>query len=251
MLEWVVSDLKCRLSTAATFYDQFNLRETCVAHMLKLVIRADKDGDMKIDPEEGKILILSLNIEMKSYGVELDTDLFRDMLLEDNSVENIVRFCSMVLYPEIALKKEVREEELRNDDHSDDLSDDDDFFAPDSNRLAKKTPSAKFRAFIAHVSTMSDDQLDDMKLTVEEKLGMISISDKYSQGSVEVAQGRKSSIIPTVGNSKRSTRIQKMKGESRKRCSEVETRMTKRISILQNKKNTAFPFVRAQTSAEF
>ena len=242
MLEWVVSDLKCRLSTAATFYDQFNLRETCVAHMLKLVIRADKDGDMKIDPEEGKILILSLNIEMKSYGVELDTDLFRDMLLEDNSVENIVRFCSMVLYPEIALKNE-KERNLSDDD-------DDDFFASEPTRRKSKSPSVKFSDFLRKASTLTDELFEEeMKLTVEEKLGMISISDKYSQGSVEVARGRKATMLPMAQKSNRITRIQKVTEKSRKRCSEVETRMSKRISVIQMKSKPKF--VRSNTSAEF
>ena len=211
--------------------------------MIRLVIRADKDGDMRIDPEEGERLKLSLSIQMGAHGVDLDTDLFHEMLLEDNSVENIVRFCSMVLYPEIALKNE-KEKKLRNDDLSED---DGDFFAPESNRLTRKTPSAKFRNFLAHVSTLSDDQLDEMELTVEEKLGMISISDKYSQGSVEVARGRKGTILP-VAPSKRITRIHRVTGESRKQCSEVERKMSMRISVLQSKSNATF--ARSYTSAE-
>ena len=212
--------------------------------MIRLVIRADKDGDMRIDPEEGKVLTLSLNIQMQAHGIHFDTDMFREMLLEDNSVENIVRFCSMVLYPEIALKNE-KEKKLRNDDLSED---DGDFFASESNRLTRKTPSAKFRDFLAHVSTLSDDQLDEMELTVEEKLGMISISDKYSQGSVEVARGRKGSILTTVPKSNRVSRIHRVTGESRKQCSEVERKMSMRISVLQSKSNATF--ARSYTSAE-
>ena len=244
MLEWVVSDLKCRLSTAATFYDQFNLRETCVAHMLKLVIRADKDGDMKIDPEEGEKLMLSIDIQMNVHGVELDIDidLFRDMLLEDNSVENIVRFCSMVLYPEIALKNE-KERNLSDDD-------DDDFFASEPTRRKSKSPSVKFSDFLRKASTLTDELFEEeMKLTVEEKLGMTSITDKYSQGSVEVARGRKATMLPMAQKSNRITRIQKVTEKSRKRCSEVETRMSKRISVIQMKSKPKF--VRSNTSAEF
>ena len=219
-----------------------NLRETFVTDMVKLVIRADKDGDMKIDPEEGEKLMLSIDIQMNVHGVELDTDLFRDMLLEDNSVENIVRFCSMVLYPEIALKNE-KERNLSDDD-------DDDFFASEPTRRKSKSPLVKFSDFLRKASTLTDELFEEeMKLTVEEKLGMISISDKYSQGSVEVARGRKATMLPMAQKSNRITRIQKVTEKSRKRCSEVETRMSKRISVIQMKSKPKF--VRSNTSAEF
>ena len=213
--------------------------------MIRFVIQADKDGDMRIDLREAEKLKVSLSIQMETHGVILDTELFHEMLLEDNSVENIVRFCSMVLYPEIALKND-KEKKLLNDDLS---HDDGDVLASESTRRKSKTPSENFTDFIRKASTLTDEQFKEvMKLTVEEKLGMISISDKYSQGAVEVARGRKVTILP-MAPSERITIIHKVTKESHERCKEVERRVSKRITVLQSKRKATF--ARSNTSAEF
>ena len=69
---------------------------------------------MRINSKESKNLALRFSIQMQAHGINLDTDKFNAMLLEDNSVENILRFCSVVLYPEIAMKHEIKEKELQS-----------------------------------------------------------------------------------------------------------------------------------------
>jgi len=50
----------------------------------QIVLRSDKDGDMKIDDKEIPLLALRLEIQLQPYGIKLDTAAFEDMIREDN-----------------------------------------------------------------------------------------------------------------------------------------------------------------------
>lgn len=73
---------------------QYNLRTVFAAEVMKITLRSDKDGDMKIDLKEGYTLALRLKIHLNTYGINLDSEMFYSMLEQDNSIENIVKFCA-------------------------------------------------------------------------------------------------------------------------------------------------------------
>lgn len=75
-------------------FSQNNLRQVFSAEVTKISIRSDKDGDMRIDLKEGYTLALRLKIHLHTYGINLDSETFYSMLEQDNSIENIVKFCA-------------------------------------------------------------------------------------------------------------------------------------------------------------
>ena len=75
-------------------FSQYNLRTVFAAEVMKITLRSDKDGDMKIDLKEGYTLALRLKIHLNTYGINLDSEMFYSMLEQDNSIENIVKFCA-------------------------------------------------------------------------------------------------------------------------------------------------------------
>lgn len=107
--------------------------------------------------------------------------MFYEMLKQNNSVENIIRFCSEVLYPEVALKNRP-------------LSDDDSVFSEftsDSNSSEDDSgpfgsagfKPDRFANFCRKLSEMDPEALDKevstMKMNTEEKLGMFMSSFWY------------------------------------------------------------------------
>lgn len=44
---------------------QYNLRENFVSELVTIVMRSDRDGDMKINANEGQVLALRLSVEVR------------------------------------------------------------------------------------------------------------------------------------------------------------------------------------------
>ena len=72
----------------------------------------------------------------------------------------------------------------------------------------------------AFCQTFDDDE--EPPLTYEEKIGMITVDDKFSQGSVEVARGGRMTVVkrPSVGHKRRQTLVKDL----RKRQTRMERR---------------------------
>jgi len=162
-----------------------NLRENFVQAMIKVVVRSDNDGDMKIDQRESHILSLRLKIMLEPYGITLDTRMFEDMIREDNDVSNILSFCGTLLF---------QDEESGSDDSVGSANSDED--------------AIDFESFC---KTLGTDE--EPPMTYEEKCSMITFNDKYSKGSVEVARGGRMSMVPTKGanESRRKTLMKEVK----------------------------------------
>ncbi|KAL3776443.1 hypothetical protein ACHAWO_005917 [Cyclotella atomus] len=193
-----------------------NLRESFVAEMARLILRSDTDGDMTVDPQEGELLALRLSIQLKPHGITLDVLQFEQLLKEDNDVGSLLKFCSEVLYPEIALEKSKKQTAPLMGEEESDISEEDDFFAPSP---SKENALPDFAFFCKKLSMLSEDDLidecDNVKMTVEDKLSIFSIDSKYSGGSVEVARGRKMSIFPG-SQLKKESRASQMVVEAKK-----------------------------------
>merc|ERR1712194_690692 len=130
--------------------------------------RSDKDGDMKIDGKEIHLLSLRLQIQLEPYGISLDTDMFEDMVRQDNEISSVLKFCGRMLFP---------------DDEND--------------------------------SANSDDSGEDEEppLTFEEKMGMITVNEQFSKGSVEVARGGRMTMVAakSTGATRRKTIMKEVK----------------------------------------
>ena len=59
-------------------------------------MRSDLDNDMRVDLKEAETLALRLKIQLGPHGIDLDEDMFKRMLEEDNSLESITIFCAEV-----------------------------------------------------------------------------------------------------------------------------------------------------------
>ena len=99
------------------------------------------------------------------------------MLKQNNSVENIIHFCSEVLYPEMALKYKP----LSDDDSVlSEFSSDSNSSEEDSGPVGSSTgfKPDEFTNFCRKLSTMGSEALEKevstMKMSTEEKLGMIN-----------------------------------------------------------------------------
>jgi len=207
------------------------LRESFVAELIRLILRSDHHDNMKIDLDEAPRLVLRLNIQMEPYGIELDTDLFVQMLEQDNSFENILRFCKDILYPEIALKRQAEEEAAKAaaaalaEDKGDDS-------AIINRQSVDTTAREKFRSFIQQMSELSDDKQDAMvenmyriEDKLEDKLAMFTISEKYTRGSVGVARGKGNCLLPSIlVTTKRQDRVSKVMNEAFKACNECHNK---------------------------
>lgn len=188
---------------------------------------------MRIDSKESRNLALSLSIQMNAHGIDLDTDKFCTMLLEDNSVENILHFCSAVLYPEIAMKYDINKKELQSKRLVDDEG---------HENSTDKSPSEQFSDVLAQVPAMSEDELrqeiDNARMFIENKLRMVTVSEKYCGGSVEVARGKRMSIASVSEKSIRLCRLLYIKEEACNQCIEAMNTMNEKI-LLQNVENEA------------
>jgi len=153
--------------------------------MRQVVVRSDNDGDMKIDEREVPLLSLRLNIMLEPYGITLDTQMFEDMIREDNDISNVLNFCGKLLY-----------------------QDEDDASADSVESIDSNEDTLDFESFCKNLG--SDEE---PPMTYEEKLSMITVNDKFSKGSVEVARGGRMSIVPTKGanQSRRKTLMKEVK----------------------------------------
>ena len=139
--------------------------------------------------------------------MDLDTDQFAQMLNEDNSIENIIRFCSDILYPQIALQRAQDKEEHLED-------------AFDNTRRSKSAARA-FEIAISDLNeTSGGGEEKDETMKLKEKMGMFTVIDeKYSRGSAEVARGTRMCILPQeVLPSKRIIRTTKLINEACNYC---------------------------------
>ena len=162
--------------------------------MAKIIVRSDKDGDMTVDPAESDLLALRLQIQLKPHGVDLDVIRFKQVIEENNDIGHLLKFCSEVLYPDIAMEKQKgKEKEISLGDSSlqSSYEDEDDFFevAPRAARKsASKVAPGDLAGFCKKLSMMTEEELfeecDDVKLTIEDKLDMFSIDSKYSKGKM-------------------------------------------------------------------
>lgn len=50
-------------------YDQYALRENFVSSLVKIVLRSDRNKDMKFSRKEGQLLAVRLSIEVRNIGV--------------------------------------------------------------------------------------------------------------------------------------------------------------------------------------
>mmetsp|Transcript_19934 Transcript_19934/g.43336 ORF Transcript_19934/g.43336 Transcript_19934/m.43336 type:complete len:418 (-) Transcript_19934:174-1427(-) len=140
-----------------------NLKQTFVAAVASIVIQSDVDGNMKIDLKELAILTLRLQAHLEPLGLELDTHKFEAMIKEDNDISTVLRFCSEVFY-------------------EGDVDDDEASVGSDV--------TFDFETFC---NSLDDDQ-SHLKMSRSEKLSMIRINDRFTQGSVETARGHRATL---------------------------------------------------------
>ena len=72
----------------------------------------------------------------------------------------------------------------------------------------------------------------ETKMTKEEKFSMVTVNEKYSKGSVEVARGRRMTLMPS--NSKKDMRRQSILKEVEKRQSTLKIRRASRNNSTDN-----------------
>lgn len=165
--------------------------------MTRLILRSDKDGDMTIDLKESRVLSLRLKVALQPHGIDLDTDKFQRMLEEDNHISSVLKFCGEVLYPEVITKQN---EECSIESDYDDFFDDEDEYDPvlarPSLQGSKPISFADYCKRLSRMSTRELNEEGDIKMTTEDKLGMFTVHEKYSKGSVEVARGSRMSVFP-------------------------------------------------------
>ena len=192
---------------------------------------------MKIDLEEAPYLALSLNIQLQPHGIEVDTDLFVHMVQEDNSFENILRFCKDVLYPEFALKQQADKEAAAAAALAEEKDEDDLFlegYLGDTiNR--QSSVSEKFRSFIREMSNLTESKQDlfvENMDCLEDRLAMIIINEKYTRGSVAVARERKGSLLPgKLVTSQRRIMFSKVVNEAFRLCEQCHITAEERRTI--------------------
>lgn len=124
-----------------------------------------------------------------------------------------------VLYPEVALQKESK---IQKDSNKDDK--DDDFIAPKETRSPKLPLVASFANFITQLSLGMENEQVVARMGVEEKLEMFKVAEKYSKGSVEVARGKKMTVLPhDVQHTKRHDKVCKIVDGANTRCTRART----------------------------
>jgi len=148
---------------------KMSLKETFVAGVLKIVLRSDADGDMKIDLKELPLLSIRLQLHLDPFGIKLDTNMFENMIKQDNDVTNVLKFCGDVLYGD--------------DEDADSDSDDD---------SVDSQVTFDFEAFCKEI-----DEDSPSKMSRKERRSMLTVDAKFSKGSVEVARGNRMTLHKT------------------------------------------------------
>lgn len=174
-----------------------NLRQTFAAAMATIIIRSDTAGDMKIDLEELPLLSLRLQIQLEPYGIKLDASKFKAMIKEDNDISNVLKFCADVLFKGDS-----------NDNDDDDSSVDSEL-------------TFDFESFCR---TIVDE--GETKMTHDEKADMVTVEEKYSRGSVEVARGKRMTLIRSKGKTdlRRKTIVNEVKRRQTKLAGHLASR---------------------------
>lgn len=134
----------------------------------------------------------------------LDSDKYQRMLEEDNSIPNILRFCTEILYHDegkLSLEATDVERSVEKDNFSD------------------PTTLDTFAQFIENISIVSGSEVSNEKMTTNAKLGMFTVHSMYSKGSVDVARGARMTVMPGAVRMKRYTRVRKIAEESKRRAS--------------------------------
>mmetsp|Transcript_14921 Transcript_14921/g.26964 ORF Transcript_14921/g.26964 Transcript_14921/m.26964 type:complete len:397 (-) Transcript_14921:129-1319(-) len=171
-----------------------NLRQTFVAAMARVVMRSDKDGDMKIDASEVPLLSLRLQIQLEPYGIKLDANKFDNMIREDNDISHVLKFCGNLLF------------EGESNDNDDDNSVD----------------SALTFDFESFCKSLDDEPEEvSLKMTYDEKVTMITVDDKLCKGSVENARGKTMTLMPN--NNKKDMRKKTIVEEVKRRQTTLVT----------------------------
>ena len=67
-----------------------------------------------------------------------------------------------------------------------------------------------------------DERGDETKMTKEEKFSMVTVNEKFSKGSVEVARGKRMTLMPS--NSKKDMRRQTILKEVKRRQTTLKNR---------------------------
>ncbi|KAL7503287.1 hypothetical protein ACHAXN_001089 [Cyclotella atomus] len=202
-----------------------NLRETFVTEMTKLILRSDKDDNMKIDLEESRVLALRLKVQLQPHGIDLDSNKFQRMIREDNSIPNILKFCGEVLFPEVTARGDDPSIDSQYEDDSY-LDEDDEYnYDPvfEKHVATHGSKPASLSDYCKTLSRMTTRELDDKgdgKMTTEDKLGMFTVHSKFSRGSVEVARGSRMSVLPRAQvRKKRYNRVSQLATEAHRRAS--------------------------------
>lgn len=112
----------------------------------------------------------------------MDTLKFQELINEDGSVDNLLKFCAQVLYPEVASEK-LKKLTAPGGEEESDMSEEDDFFAP-SPELSNQNENLKFEEYCKMLSMLPEDELEkqvnNVKMTFEDKLSIFSVDSKYS-----------------------------------------------------------------------
>lgn len=208
-----------------------NLRQTFVTAMASIVIRSDTDGDMKIGLQDLPLLSLRLQIQLDPYGITLDTDKFEAMIREDNDISNVLKFCGEVLFEGDQEKNEEdgsvsgdhSEQTFNFEEHCKSLEKEATAGMSTSNKVSMVKANDKYRTSMKKIlegdlqnneedgCISSDnteqsfnfeefckslDEEEQPKMSFNEKLSMVVATDKYSKGSVEVARGKRMTLMP-------------------------------------------------------
>ena len=144
--------------------------------MTKSILESDKTNSMVIDMEEAPLLVLRLRIRLEKHGVYLDHGKFLAMLEDDNDVMTVLKFCR---------------EALQIVDEGDDLNDAVGIYQQ------QDLPFDDFCQQMIDTDEMmvireAFGKSEMMKLALG---GMISVSNDYVNGSVEVARGKRMSVM--------------------------------------------------------
>jgi len=148
-----------------------SLRQMFVSSMAMVVMRSDKDGDMKIDDAEIPLLALRLQIQLEPFRMKLDTQKFESMIREDNDIVNVLRFCGDLLFED--------ERKAKGQDDGDSVD------------------SGVTFDFETFCMSLNEEPADSWKMTYEEKASMVTVDEKICKGSVDVARGKRVTLMPS------------------------------------------------------
>ena len=154
-------------------FHKSSLQKTVVVDMTKSILETNS---MVIDMEEAPLLVLRLRIRLEKHGVYLDHGKFLAMLEDDNDVMTVLKFCR---------------EALQIVDEGDDLNDAVGIYQE------QDLPFDDFCQRMIDTDEMKviHEALGKSEMMKQALGGMISVSNDYFNGSVEVARGKHMSVM--------------------------------------------------------